>query len=149
MSYVRNRFYDPATGQSYDWHINHSDEDQHGKQRNIEHTGITGGFTGGSIGLVRQQGAASPTLLSYSGTIFHAAQYAAMWDYFQRCESRSIHFRDFEGHEYEVQIVAFEPKRQRTLKNPRDSSIPLHYWTYSIRMEVLRVISGPLTGLVA
>lgn len=147
---MRNRFYDPKTGQEYLWHINHSEESEHGQERSIEHTAVTGhsfGGGGGAVGLVRQQGAVSPLVLEYSGTIFHSAQYSAMWDYYGRCEDRTLHFRDFEGNEYEVLIISFKPNRKRTLKNPRDNSAPLHYWTYSLRMEVLRVISGPLVGV--
>lgn len=149
MAYVRNRFRNAATGDTYEWHVNHSEEQELGKERSIEHTGLSGGFLSGSTGVVRQVGLDSPMVLSFTGTIFHAAQHQEMIDWFQLCRTQTVEFRDFTGDEYEVLITSFKPIRKRTLRNPRDPSIPLHYWTYTITMEVIRFISGDWEGVAA
>jgi hypothetical protein len=82
-------------------------------------------------------------VLTYSGTIFHQVQMNEMVKFFAWSETRSIIFKDFAGDEYEVLITEFQPVRQRTVRNPRDPSIPYHYWTYSLKMEVLAFRNGP------
>lgn len=135
---MRNRFTDPQTGETYDWQINHESEEEGGRQRSISHSGNTSG-----LGLVRQQGAQVPLSFRYGGAILHLAQFEAMWHFFQLCESRTILFRDFHGDVYEVTITAFSPTRVRG-RNFADPAIPMHFWRYSIDMEVLRVVSGTM-----
>lgn len=142
MAYGRNRFIDHRDGTSYSWPVNHSEEERMGKERQVDHGAPTG-----NLGLVRQQGESGPMVLQLSGTIFHAAQHAAMWTWFEKCQSRTIDFEDFAGDTYEVLITSFLPRRQRTLSNPRDKTIPLHYWSYTISMEVIAFKSGPLVGV--
>lgn len=139
---MRNRFTDRLTGETYDWHINHAEESGGGRQREITHSSNTSG-----LGLVRQQGAQQPLKFTFTGSILHLAQHEAMWHFFELCQSRTIFFRDFYGDEYEVVITNFEPTRTRG-RNPQDPSVPLHYWKYTIEMEVLQVISGELEGVV-
>jgi hypothetical protein len=96
---------------------------------------------------VRQQGAQQPLTAQLSGTILHLAQFEQFWAWFGICDYRTIFFRDFYGDEYEVVITNFDPQRLRG-RNPQDPSIPLHYWKYTMEMEVLQVISGTLATLV-
>jgi hypothetical protein len=138
MARVSNRFTDPATGAFYDWRINHDTEDEGGRERQITLSGNTSG-----LGLVRQQGEQTPLTLKYSGSILHLSQLQAFWHWFQLCQSQTIFFRDFYGDEYEVTITTFSPVRHRG-ENRNDASIPHHYWTYTIEMQVLRVVSGTL-----
>lgn len=140
---MRNRFTNPANGQVYDWPINHSEEQDAGQDKNIEHSGNTG-----RVGLVRQQGDRTPYVLSFSGTIFHRAQHQQMEWWSSLTNYQSIYFRDFDGNEAEVIITRYKAIRHRTIKNPRDPGAPLHYWTYTIDMEVLRFIAGDLVGMV-
>lgn len=149
MAYNRNRFRNAATGDTYEWHINHSEEQEFGKERSIEHTGLSGGFSTGSTGVVRQVGIDAPMALQLTGTIFHQAQHDEMIAWFSLCRTQTIEFKDFAGNEYEVLILSYKPTRKRTLRNPRDASIPLHYWTYTITMEVVRFISGDWEGVAA
>jgi hypothetical protein len=139
MAYGRNRFIDNLTAETYDWPVNHSEEERMGKERTVAHGAPTG-----NLGLIRQQGESQPMVLQLTGTIFHASQHAAMWNWFERCQSRTIDFIDTAGDHYEVLITSFMPQRRRTLSNPRDPSIRLHYWSYTIAMEVLDFKSGAL-----
>lgn len=135
---VSNRFTDPATGTFYDWHINHDTEEDGGRTRQITLSGNTSG-----LGLVRQQGAQTPLTLKYSGSILRRVQLQQFWHFFQLCQSQTIFFRDYYGDEYEVTITAFDPVRHRG-ENRNDPTIPHHYWTYTMEMQVLRVVSGTL-----
>jgi hypothetical protein len=136
MAYAREKFIDPAAIlPDYVWQVNHSDEDDTQLQRDWERTATTAG-----TGFVRQQGPRSPQTFRFNGTILHLNQFQQMYAYFLACDTRTIYFRDFEGHKYEVLIRAFNYKRQRTVRNPRDTSIPLHFWTYTIEMEVIQYL---------
>lgn len=142
MAYVRNQFRDPATAETYDWPVNHSDEGAYPKTRTLS----TGGNTG-HTGLIVQQGDDAPLTMELSGVIFHQSQRNAMSHWFALCTANTIIFRDFTGGEAEVIITSFDPVRKRTLRNPRDPSIPLHYWTYTLRMQVITVLSGDWAGV--
>jgi hypothetical protein len=133
MGYVRERFRDPAAIlPDYIFEVNHSDEEAVEQRRNLERTSPTSG-----VGFVRQQGADSPKTLRYTGTILTQTQYDAMQSYYDACRTRTIKFRDFTDDEMDVLITAFSPLRKRTIKNPRDNSISLHYWEYTIELEVI------------
>lgn len=136
MARTPNRF-TASDDTYYDWHVNHDEEDSFGKTRTYEHTALLKG-----TGLVIQQGDDQPMQIKVSGTIFHRAQIEAFDAWMAWTKVETIHFRDFAGDEYEVLITSFQPKRVRTLLNPRDSGAPLHYWKYSLEMEVVEIISG-------
>lgn len=131
MAYVRARFRDAAAilGE-YEWQIMWDEEEGEELTRNLERTAVTSG-----VGFVRQQGADSPQLFRFSGKILEQNQYDKMKAYYEASRLRTVFFRDFTGTEYEVLITKFNPKRRRTLHNPRDTSIPLHFWEYEIEME--------------
>lgn len=138
MARIANRF-TASDGTIYDWQVNHDEEDEFGRTRNIEHTATVAGATGD---IVRQQGDDSPAVIKLSGTILHEAQVTEFDAWMLRTRFETIHFRDFTGDEYEVIITSFLPKRVRTLKNPRDPTAPLWYWKYSMEMDVIHVLSG-------
>lgn len=138
---VPNYFIDPTGAvPSYPWDVNHDAEEGFGKTRNVEHTANTG-----LTGLVRQQGASDPMLAKLSGSILKKSQYDQFWLWWTLCEAHTIHFQDFAGVVYEVVITDFQPKRIRAAKNPRGGTdAPLHYWTYTMTMEVVSFIAnGP------
>lgn len=136
---ARNIFSDPAAVLSdYSWRINHSEEEEGGQSRDVDHTANTG-----LTGLVRQQGAAEPAILQYKGTILHRAQVVEMLKWFEACRTRTIIFQDFAGDRYEVLITSFKPQRLRAAKNNSDyANAPLWYWKYSMTMEVLTFLTG-------
>jgi hypothetical protein len=140
---ARNRFTDPATADYYDWQVNHSEEDEFGKRRNIEH-----GATTSNLGFVKQQSDDSPLILRLRGTIFHKAQLEEMIAWWKLSEDQTIYFLDFAGDEYEVVVTSFLPTRQRTTKNPRDyANAPYWYWKYEMEMEVIAIRDGSWEGV--
>lgn len=145
MIRVPNTFYDPATGASYPWPINHETEEGFGQERAITTEANTA-----NTGLVRVQGDRQPMQLRLSGKMLTRAQRDAFWDWFNRCETRTIHYSDVEGNTFEVQITAYNPVRVRAERNLRDLvNAPTWIYTYTMAMDVIRVVSGPLAGLVA
>lgn len=141
----RNKFIEPTSNFTYSWEVNHDAEETFGQQRNISHSANTA-----NVGLVRQQGAKEPLTLRYTGTILTLLQLQEMWGWFNACDTQTIHFEDFEGNKYEVIITSFLPIRKRVARNPRDpTNAPTHIWTYSIEMDVIQILSGPLLGFVS
>lgn len=136
----RNRFINPVTAGVYLWDINHTEEEEGGMARNIDHTAPTSG-----LGLVRQQGEEGPMEIKLIGTILKESQFDAFQDYYQLSRSQTFYFRDFNDDEYEVVMTAFRPTRKRTLRNSRAPG-KLHYWTYTMTLEVLAVRAGPWVG---
>jgi hypothetical protein len=141
---MRNRFIDPAgVKDDYDWLVNHTEEEDAGKTRTITRTAPTS-----NVGLVKQQGEEGPSILRFSGTILDRSQFRAFWEWYMLCNTQTIHFRDFDEQVYEVQITSFVPKRVRKLLSPqRDASLPNHYWTYTMEMEVYSYVDGDLKDL--
>jgi hypothetical protein len=117
---------------TYQLQINHYEEAGNEQTRNVERTANTAG-----TGFVRQQGASTPEVRRWSGTILTKDQHDQMQAYYLACSTRTIFFTDFTGEEREVVITGFNPVRKATLRNRRDPSIPYHYWTYEITMEVV------------
>lgn len=145
MSRVANTFYDPSTGESYPWPINHEQEQQFGQERQITTEANTA-----NTGLVRVQGDRTPMTLQFTGKILTRAQRDAFWRWFNLCETRTIHFSDVEGNTFEVQITAYNPLRVRAARNMRDlANAPTWIYSYTMTLDVIRVVSGPLYGLVA
>lgn len=143
MAYGRDTFHNPATGETYAWPVNHSEESEFGKKREVS-TGAPTGHTG----LTFQQGADDPMVLELDGTILHHLHYQQMIRWWSLSGGQSIYFTDFAGDSYEVLITDFNAVRKRTLRNPRDSSIPLHYWTYTLRMQVIGILAGSWAGVL-
>lgn len=140
---MRDTFIDPKTGDDYEWKIGHKDEEPTAKTRQISESANTA-----NTGLVKQQGHVQPLILKYAGTILHASQHEEMWKWYELCEDQTIYFEDFNENRYEVIITDFAPQRHATIRNPKDfANAPFHYWTYTITMEVIRVIKGELAGL--
>jgi hypothetical protein len=133
---MQNRFIDPATGDTYDWEANHSDEQELVKARNMTYTAPTG-----LVGLVKQQGANDPVILKFTGTISKRSMFQTMLHWYHLCAEQTIHFRDFDGEVYEVQITHFAPTRHRNLYRA-DRTNHQHYWTYEIELEVYKFIDG-------
>lgn len=142
MARTPNYFLDPLTSETYAWPINHDEEDEGGKTRNIEHTGNTA-----QTGLVRQQSDPDPIVLKLRGAMNTHAQVRKTIQFFNKCEDRTIFFTDFAGDVYEVIILAFRPKRQRTVRNSHDlANAPDHFWKYDLEMEVVRSIDSIWDG---
>lgn len=134
---ARDRFQNPANGTVYQWPVNHDEEDASGKTRQITATAPVAG-----VGRIRQQGEENPLQIRWSGKILHRAHLQQMWAWFAVSRTQSIYLYDFDNQGYEVVITDFTPQRHRTLRNPRDPSAPMHYWSYSITFDVLNFLAG-------
>lgn len=138
MARVANRFTNPANDNYYDWVINHQEEEDVGLGRSIEPTASTSGVGG----LVIQQGADDPMVLSYRGTILEEAQHEEFIDWSNLCKTQTIVFKDFAGEEYEV-LMTYRSRRERVAHNPRGgTAAPLHIWRFSMTMHVVQALSG-------
>lgn len=139
MAYGREQLIDPSPGGlgAYSFPVNHTDEDAYGTGREVT---VTANTTGGLA--VRQQGDTEPLIFNLTGTIFHEEQYQRMVAYARRSRVQSLIWVDFVGDRYEVIITSFKPQRKRTLRNPRDPSIPLHYYTYTLTLHCLDAFTG-------
>lgn len=130
---------DPAPGGlgQYEWQTNYDTEENFGRTRSVEAVPTTD-----ESAHVIQQGEESPLVKRISGTILYKNQHAKFAAFFKKCRTNTLVFHDFDGEEYEVVITSYLPAKTRTLRNPKDPTIPLHYYKYSLEMQVIRVISG-------
>ena len=143
MTRTPNVFTDPKTGNNYAWPINHNEEGDIGKSRQMGDGAATN-----NIGLIPQQGAPTPLVLTWKGTILKRAQLVAMVGWYQLCDTQSIYVSDAAGNSYEVLITDFTAQRKPAAANPQDPvNAPTWYWTYTITMRVLRVIAGEWAGV--
>jgi hypothetical protein len=139
MAAPRNTFEDPNNVRpDYEWHINHDEEGDFGKERRISH-----GANTATTGLVRQQADDDPLIMQLSGVILHQAQYDEMIAWFALSKTQTLYFEDFAGDRYEILFTSFKPKRFRTIKNPRDfANAPYWFWKYELTFEVVRFLTS-------
>jgi hypothetical protein len=140
-----NLFIDPAGRVAdYSWPINHTTEDQVGRSRQM-----ADGAPTSNMGLIPQQGAATPLVLTWKGTILTKAHLQAMIDWWMLCEGQTIYVQDFAGSRYEVLITDFAPTRRAVARNPQDPThAPYNVWDYTLTMRVVTTLSGEWTGVV-
>lgn len=143
---ARDQFIDLLPGGlgTYSWPINHSEEDESGMSASIQRTAPVDG-----MGFVYQISETSPLVLRWKGTVLQHSQILKMWQFYGICQGaygnrRTIHILDFAGGHYEVLFNSFQPVRNRVAYNPRaEREIDkLIKWTYSMEMDVIRVITG-------
>lgn len=138
-------FTNPATGATYLWPVNHDEEDATGKSRQM-----SDGAPSKNVGLIPQQGAPTPLVLSWKGKIFTKAQVEAMIAWWELCEDQSIYVTDPAGSTYEVLITDFTEQRQPVAANRWDPvNAPTWIWTYTLVMRVLNVLSGEWSGVTS
>lgn len=138
---MRDRFINPRTGAIYDFTINHNEEDQFGRARNIEASAPTGDGP-----LTLQQGDDEPMVIVLKGKILDAAQHAQFISWMALGRTQTIYYRDAFGEEFEVLPTSYMPKRNRVAANPRDPSIPWHIYEYEMRLHVIAFRAGPWVG---
>jgi hypothetical protein len=126
-------FTNPVTAASYAWAANPNSENAGVKQRAIERTSNTG-----NAGVVKQQGDDGPLILDWQVIVQTAAMETALWQWWQTSKVHTIYLTDWDGEEYEGQIILLS--RQRIPSGgPRTE-----YATYEMQFEVYRFISGVL-----
>ncbi len=138
MPRTPNVFTNPATGETYQWPINHASENAAGKKRNITYSAPTD-----QNGLLPQQGDDDPLVLSWTGTMLTKAQHDAFWQWYALSRTQTIYISDFAGNTWEVTITNFQPQRRAVARNPRDPlNAPTWVYDYTIEMAVVSIISG-------
>lgn len=141
MARTPNIFANPKTGQTYRWPVNHETAEPITKSRQM-----ADGAPTSNIGLIPQQGAATPLILQWKGKIFDPAQHDAFIQWWQLCEEQTIYLTDFKGNQYEVLITDFSPQEIACARNPRFPDLR-YYYEYTFIFRVVRVISGPWAGV--
>lgn len=136
-----NVFINPVNGNTYEWPLNHNEESQVTKSRQMSDGAATD-----NIGLIPQQGAPSPLIFEWKGTILDPNQFNAMIAWWKLCENQTIWLSDFAGDTYEVLITDFLPIRTAVANNLRAPGKPW-IWTYTLTFRVLTVFSGPWMGV--
>jgi hypothetical protein len=135
------KFVDRLLNDTYSWQVNYSGMDARGRSRSVEATSRAKA----GAGLLLQQGADSPMEIKVSGAILDMAQRGVFIVWWQRCESHTIEFHDFDGSTYEVLITDFQDPWRRVAMNPRQRGTPTESAVidYSLTMTVIRALSGP------
>lgn len=146
MSRVANKFINPATGDTYEWQINHHEEGEFGRSRAISRTAMSKSGTG----LGRQQGDDSPMVQQLKGVILRKAQRDTFIAWYALCQTQTIYFEDFAGERYEVIIASFKPTRRAVARNHQDlANMPTWVYDYTMDLEVIRALTGPWAGVAA
>lgn len=143
MARTPNYFIDPKTGHQYQWPLNHSSEEAVGKSRQMSDGAATD-----NIGLIPQQGSASPLILNWKGRILTYAQLTAMLGWWELCEAQSVYVQSYSGSRYEVIITDFQPQVVAVAQNRHDPvNAPTWVWDYTLTMRVLRSLRGEWVGV--
>ena len=135
---VANQFFDPAGNlATYAWQINALEQDGPSRSNNVEFDGSSDGK-----GLVPTQGEDEALLITLTGTILHRAQNIQFWKW--RHIENSFRFTDFEANQYEVAMLAYEPKKIRVAYNPSDAAMRGYKIEYSMQLWVISILAGEL-----
>lgn len=140
---VANQFVDPIPASAgglgtYDWHVNHLEEEGPFRSNNVEFDGRSDGQ-----GVVATGGEYEPLILTLTGRILHRAQNVEFWKW--RHLNHSFRFLTFEGEQYEVSMLSYEPKKTRVQLNNTDPvNQPSYVIDYSMQFWIMSVIDGIL-----
>jgi hypothetical protein len=133
-------FTNPANGQTYVWPNNPNPDaitQPAQKQRQIDRTSNTG-----NVGATKQQGDDGPYIIHWEPLVFTAAHEQALWTWWQLCKSQTIYLTDFNGEEFEGQIITLGRQQIGALGGPGDTNERLFYVKYVFEFEVYRFVSG-------
>lgn len=136
-------FTNPADGTTYVWpHNPPPDSIQPAqKQRQIDRTSNTG-----NVGAVKQQGDDGAFIIHWEPVIYVEAHETALWTWYQLCGRQSIYLTDFNGEQFEGQIITLSRQQIGVLAGPGDIMERGFYCKYVFEFEVWRFISGPLAS---
>lgn len=141
---MQNRFENPATGETYNWHQNHAPdgEEMTGKQRTINRLPGTAPGT-----VILQQGDDGAYTIKLRGTILMRVQHQAFLRWWKLSRTQTIFFTDFDNQKYEVQITSYMSKRKGKLTSiGKDPSMRTHTYDYEIEMVVINFLSGDMAA---
>lgn len=132
-------FTNPANGQTYVWPHNPPPDgiQPAQKQRQIDRASNTG-----NVGATKQQGDDGPFIIHWEPVVFTAAHEQALWTWWQLCKSQTIYLTDFDGEEFEGQIITLSRQQIGAMKGPGDVNDRMFYAKYVFEFEVYRFVSG-------
>lgn len=129
----RNAFVDPATGERYVWHRNHSAEERSNASRAVNTRQIAAsGWE--NIAPVRVQGADRPEVLTYTGKIDEPVQHETFLRFWDMSRHHTVIFEDFTGAQMEVLVTGYQHERQGVLRNSRGGD---YSYAYTLEMEIV------------
>lgn len=144
MQFHQVSFVDPLTGNTYDWPFNPSwdAETKAGtgysqKARQIERTSNTG-----NNGATRQQGDDGPFIMHWEFPVFTSAHEEALWNWYELCDTQTIYLNDFDGEQYEGQIITLGRQRTGVAAGPGDISSQGFFSQMLMEFEVYHFLSG-------
>jgi hypothetical protein len=125
-------FTNPKTSATYEWEVNPTGDSEQAltKQIAIERTSNTG-----NVGAVKQQGDDGPLILDWLINVPSSGMQIELWQWFLLSKVQTIYVTDWEGEEYEGQIIMLT--RARKIAAPT---------VYQMQLEVYRCISGVLAS---
>lgn len=125
-------FTNPLTAATYTWPVNPAADSEQplSKVRQIERTSNTG-----TVGAVKQQGDDGPLILDWQINVQTSAMETALWQWYVLCRTQTIYVTDWDGEQYEGQII--DLSRARKVASTQ-------YAVYQIQFEIWRCISGIL-----
>lgn len=130
---AKNRFKDPANGDTYDWHINQGWD---GEEDVNDYAFSWASTTGGAA--LPQFGGAKAQIKTLRGTILHLAQHTEFLAWAALSQEHTIYFRDVDGNEFEVVILAYRPRRIGVLKNWSDPvNMPQYIYRYEMQLLMM------------
>lgn len=135
-------FTDPNTADTYVWPVNPGYDGQTQpaqKQTQIDRTSNTG-----NVGSVKQQGDDGPYIIHWEPLVFHTAHETALWTWYALSKKQSIYLADFDGEEYEGQIITLARQKIGVLRGPGDTNERKFYTKYVFEFEVWAFRSGVL-----
>ena len=143
MAFVQNNFYDPVSLTSYDWHINHAEEEGPSEPDNLQSEGKQADADDRPS--QQLQGKGQAMALALTGRVLHAEQYRQFW-YFKKI-TNSFRFSSYHGDVYEVTMSGLEMTKQRVNYNASDPTMRFHVWDYNMTLTILRFVAGDLFDL--
>jgi hypothetical protein len=125
-------FTNPKTAGTYVWEVNPAADNEQplSKQRVIERISNTA-----NVGATKQQGDDGPLILDWQINVPTTAMETVLWEWYMLSKVQTIYVTDWEGEEYEGQIITLS--RARKVANPP-------YRVCQLQFEIYRCISGVL-----
>lgn len=143
-TYGRDTLIDPAPGGlgTYEFEINHQDEEEYGNERQLT---VTRNTADGIA--ITQQGDSAVQQRTLTGTILTKDQHEKLAAFTKKSgrldPTNTLIFRDFFGEEYEVLIQAYRVKPVGVMRNPRDPGMRKHILRFTMVLLIIDVKNGP------
>jgi hypothetical protein len=138
---ARSSFYDPTLGTTSNFLINYEELTGPDQQDQVSYEGNAGG-----TGIIGTKGDKAPLLLHLTGKCVHQVQKDMFLRY--KALDTSFKFTDEDSNAYEVTMTGLAWVKKGCSYNQFDASMRRHYWTYTMELTIIRVISGEYAGLI-